>query len=65
MSFLIRQIARYAVKRLVSDPRVRTKAVNVSRVAVEEAKKVAGDANPSEAAGRAVRKVLKKIKDTG
>jgi len=37
MSFLLRQIARYAAQTLASDPRAREKAAKVARGVVDEA----------------------------
>lgn len=61
MSFLVRQIARYAVKKLASNPRAREKAAEVARALGGEAKQIARGEDRARAAGRAVRRALNKL----
>ncbi len=42
MSFILRNIARYAAQKLASDPRVRETAAKAARVVVDEATQIAG-----------------------
>ena len=41
MSFILRNIARYAAQKLASDPRVRETAAKAARVVVDEAEQIA------------------------
>ncbi len=61
MSFLVRQIARYAVKKLASNSRAREKAAEVARAIGSEAKHIVGEEDRARAAGRALRRAVKKI----
>ncbi len=61
MSFLLRNMARYAAQKLASNPRVRETAAKAARVAVDEAKEIAGKEDKAFAAGRAVRRALNKL----
>jgi hypothetical protein len=62
MSFLLRNIARYAVQRLAADPRVRETAARAARATVEEGKRVAQEENRAYAAGQAVGRALHKLR---
>ncbi len=61
MSFLLRNIARYAVQILASDPRATEKAAKAARVVVGEAKQIARGEDRARAAGRALRRAMKKL----
>ncbi len=61
MSFLLRNIARYAAQKLASDPRAREKAAKAARVVVDEAKEIAGKEDRALAAGRALRRAMNKL----
>jgi hypothetical protein len=62
MSFLLRHIARYAAQKLASDPRAKEKAAKAARVIVGEAKQIAREGDRARAAGRAVRRVMNKLR---
>ncbi len=61
MSFLLRNIARYAAQKLASDPRVREKAAKAARVVVGEARQIARGEDKARAAGRALRRAMNKL----
>jgi len=61
MSFILRNIARYAAQKLASDPRVRETAAKAARVVVDEAEQIAGREDKALNAGRAVRRALNKL----
>ncbi len=61
MSFLLRNIARYAVQKLASNPRVRQTAAKAARVVVDEARQIARKEDKAQAAGRALRRALNKL----
>ena len=61
MSFLLRNIARYAAQKLASNPQVRETAAKAARVAVDEAKEIARKEDKARAAGRAVRRAMNKL----
>ena len=61
MSFLLRNIARYAAQKLASDPRAREKAAKVARVVVDEARHIARREDKAWAAGRALRRAMNKL----
>ncbi len=61
MSFLLRNIARYAVQKLASDPRAKEKAAKAARVVVGEAGQIARGEDRARAAGRALRRAMKKL----
>ena len=62
MSFLLRNIARYAAQKLAADPRVREAAARAAQAAVDEGKRVAADENRAYAAGQAVGRALHKLR---
>ncbi len=62
MSFLLRNIARYAAQKLASDPRVREKAAKAARVVVDEARQIARREDKARAAGRALRCAMNKLR---
>ena len=61
MSFLLRNIARYAAQKLASDPRVRETAAKAARVVVDEAEQIARREDKALNAGRAVRRAMNKL----
>ncbi len=61
MSFLLRNIARYAAQKLASNPQVRKTAAKAARVVVNEAKEIARKEDKARAAGRAVRRAMNKL----
>ena len=61
MSFLLRNIARYAVQKLTSDPRAKEKAAKAARVVVGEAKQIARGEDRARAAGRALRRAMNNL----
>ncbi len=61
MSFLLRNIARYAAQKLASDPRAREKAAKAARVVVGEARQIARGEDRARAAGRALRRAMNKL----
>ena len=61
MSFLLRHIARYAAQKLASDPRAREKAAKAARVVIGEARQIARGEDKARAAGRSLRRAMKKL----
>ncbi len=61
MSLLLRHVARYAAQKLAADPRVREKAAKAARVVVE-ARQIARGEDRARAAGRALRRVMNKMR---
>ena len=61
MSFFLRHIARYAAQKLASDPRAREKAAKIATVVVGEARQIARGEDRARAAGRALRRAMKKL----
>ena len=61
MSFLLRNIARYAVQKLASDPRAKEKAAKAARVVAGEAREIARGEDRARAAGRALRRAMNKL----
>jgi hypothetical protein len=61
MSFILRNIARYAAQKLASDPRVRETAAKAARVVVDEAEQIVRGENKALNAGRAVRRAINKL----
>ena len=62
MSFLLRNIARYAAQKLAADPRVRAAAARGAQAAVEEGKRVVAEEKRAYAAGQAVGRALHKLR---
>jgi len=62
MSLFLRQIVRYAAQKLAANPRVREKAAQAARTAMDEAKQIAREDNKAHAAGRAVRRAIDKVR---
>ncbi len=61
MSFILRNIARYAAQKLASDPRVRESAAKAARVVADEARQIARREDKALNAGRAVRRAMNKL----
>jgi hypothetical protein len=61
MVFLLRHIARYAAKKIASDPVAREQAARAARGVAKEVKQIALDEDPAKAAGRAMRRAMKKL----
>ncbi len=61
MSFLLRNVARYAAQKLASDPRVRDSAAKAARVVVVEAQQIVRREDKALNAGRAVRRAMNKL----
>ena len=61
MSFLLRNIARYAAQKLDSNPRARETAAKAARVVVDEARQIASREDKALNAGRAVRRAMDKL----
>ncbi len=61
MSFILRNIVRYAAQKLASNPQVRESAAKAARVVVDEAEQIARREDKARAAGRAVRRAMNKL----
>ncbi len=61
MSFILRNVVRYAAQKLASNPRVRESAAKAARVVVDEARQIAGEEDKALNAGRAVRRAWDKL----
>jgi hypothetical protein len=61
MSFLLRNMARYAAQKLASNPQVREMAAKAARTAVDEARQIARKEDKARAAGQAVRRAINKL----
>ena len=61
MSFILRNIVRYAAQKLASNPQVRESAAKAARVVVDEAKQIARREDKALNAGRAVRRAMNKL----
>ena len=61
MSFVLHNLARYAAKKLASNPRVRKAASKAAHVAADEAREIVSSEDKARAAGRAARRVLNKL----
>ena len=61
MSFVLRNLARYAAKKLASNPQVREAASKAAHVAADEVREIAGNEDKAQAAGRAIRRVMNKL----
>ena len=61
MSFLLRNIARYAAQKLASNPRARETAAKTARVVVDEARHIARRKDKARAAGQALRRAMNKL----
>ncbi len=61
MSFLLRNVVRYAAQKLASNPRARETAAKAARVVVDEARHIARRKDKARAAGRALRRAMNKL----
>ena len=61
MSFILRNVARYAAQKLASNPQVRETAAKTARVVVGEARQIASREDKALNAGRAVRRAVDKL----
>ena len=61
MAFLLRHIARYAVRKIASDPVARDQATRAARGVAKEVKQIARDEEPAKAAGRAMRRAINRL----
>ena len=61
MSFLLRNIARYAAQKLATNPRARETAAKAARVVVSEARQIARRKDKARAAGQALRRAMNKL----
>ena len=61
MSFVLRNLARYAAQKLASNPQVKEAAAKAAHVAVDEVREIAGNEDKARAAGRAVRRAMNKL----
>ena len=61
MSFLLRNITRYAVQKLASDPRAKEKAAKAARVVAGDIKQIAREEDKARAAVRALRRAMNKL----
>ena len=57
----LKYLARMAVRRLASDPRTREKAKAIARTFADEVQKADQDKGRAYAAGRAVRRTIKRL----
>ncbi len=61
MALSLKYLARMAIQRVASDPRTREKAKEAARVFADEVQKTDPDKGRAYAAGRAVRRTLKRL----
>jgi hypothetical protein len=61
MSFILRNMARYATQKLASNLQARETAARAARVVVDEARQIARGEDRARAAGRAVRRAMNKL----
>ena len=61
MSLFLRQIARYAAQKFASNPWAQEKASKIARAAVSQAKEIANEDDRARAAGRALRRAIKRV----
>ena len=61
MALFLRHIARYAMRKFASDPAARDQAARAARGVAKEVKQIARDEDPAKAAGRAMRRAIKKL----
>ena len=60
---LLRQLARYVVRKAASDPVIRERAVHIARGVVDEARQIAGKEDRALATGQAVRRAWEKLRE--
>lgn len=63
MAVWLNRIARYAARKIASDPQARDKAVRTARTVADEAKTIARDKDRARAAGRSVRRAMNKLQN--
>ena len=61
MSFILRNIARYAAQKLASNPQARETAAKAARVVVDETTQIARREDKALNAGRAIRRAMNKL----
>lgn len=61
MSALLSRLVRFAVRRVVQDPRARATVANAARGVAEEARVIAAEKDRARAAGRSVRRAMNKL----
>ena len=61
MAFLLRHIARYAARKIASDPVARDQATRAARGVAKEVKQIARHQDPAKAAGRAMRRAINRL----
>jgi len=61
MAFVLRNIARHAVKKIAADPEVREKAARAAKAVAKEATEIARGKNKAYALGWAIGRVLHKL----
>ena len=62
MVFMIRKLIQFAARKIANDPVLREKAERTACSAAKQAGKIVHDKDPARAAGRAVGKLLKKVR---
>ena len=62
MNPLLAGLLRMGARKLAANPRVREKSTEAARAALDEARRIAREPDRPRAAGRAVRRVLNRIK---
>lgn len=65
MSFLLRNLVRFAARKVAKDPEMRARATRAARTLAQEARQIAGEEDRARAAGRAVRRALDKFQGNG
>lgn len=63
MNFFLAGLMRMGARKLAANPRVRATAARAARATLDEAKRVAGAPDRPRAAGRAVRRILDRLRD--
>ncbi len=61
MSFILRNVARYAAQKLATNPQVRKTAAKAARAVADEASQIARREDKALNAGRAVRRAMNKL----
>ncbi len=62
MSFILRNVARYAAQKLATNPQVRETAAKAARAVADEASQIARGEDKALNAGRAVRRAMNKLR---
>lgn len=63
MSFLLKRALGYAARKIAADPRAREKAGEMAKSLTDEVKTIAREEDRAYAAGRSVRRLMKKLKE--